>query len=290
MKVSGFTIIRNAINYDYPVVEAVESILPLCNELVVAVGKSDDETLELIKSIKTDKIRIIETVWDDSLRDGGKVLAVETDKAFRAIAAESDWGIYIQADECIHEQYIEPIKNAMELYKDDDNVDGLLLKYLHFYGSYNYVGDSRQWYRREIRVVKNDRQISSYRDAQGFRKSGNKLKVKLIDAWVYHYGWVKSPEKQQDKQQNFNKMWHEDQWIEKKVGDASQFDYSNIDSLSIFKGTHPKYIQPRINQMNWTFDFDPSRKKMGLKNWFLHQIEKVTNYRLGEYKNYKIIN
>ena len=290
MKVSGFTIIRNAINYDYPVVEAVESILPLCNELVVAVGKSDDETLELIKSIKTDKIRIIETVWDDSLRDGGEVLAVETDKAFRAIAAESDWGIYIQADECIHEQYIEPIKNAMELYKDDDNVDGLLLKYLHFYGSYNYVGDSRQWYRREIRVVKNDRQISSYRDAQGFRKSGNKLKVKLIDAWVYHYGWVKSPEKQQDKQQNFNKMWHEDQWIEKKVGDASQFDYSNIDSLSIFKGTHPKYIQPRINQMNWTFDFDPSRKKMGLKNWFLHQIEKVTNYRLGEYKNYKIIN
>ena len=290
MKVSGFTIIRNAINYDYPVVEAVESILPLCNELVVAVGKADDETLELIKSIKTDKIRIIETVWDDSLRDGGKVLAVETDKAFRAIAAESDWGIYIQADECIHEQYIEPIKNAMELYKDDDNVDGLLLKYLHFYGSYNYVGDSRQWYRREIRVVKNDRQISSYRDAQGFRKSGNKLKVKLIDAWVYHYGWVKSPEKQQDKQQNFNKMWHEDQWIEKKVGDASQFDYSNIDSLSIFKGTHPKYIQPRINQMNWTFDFDPSRKKMGLKNWFLHQIEKVTNYRLGEYKNYKIIN
>ena len=60
MKVAGFTIIRNAIKFDYPVVEAITSILPICDEFVVAVGNSDDETLQLIKQIDSPKIKIFE--------------------------------------------------------------------------------------------------------------------------------------------------------------------------------------------------------------------------------------
>ena len=84
MKVSGFTFIRNAITYDYPIVEAIRSILPLCDEVVVAVGNSEDATLQLIQSIDP-KVRIIETVWDDTVREGGRTLALETDKAYAAI-------------------------------------------------------------------------------------------------------------------------------------------------------------------------------------------------------------
>jgi len=62
VKVSGFTIIRNAIKYDFPVVECVSSILPICDEFVISVGKSEDNTLDLIRSIDSKKIRIIETV------------------------------------------------------------------------------------------------------------------------------------------------------------------------------------------------------------------------------------
>lgn len=289
MKVSGFTIIRNAIQFDYPIQEAIESILPLCDELIVALGNSTDETQELIERIDTNKIKIIHTQWDDSLREGGRVLALETDKAKAAIAPDSDWAIYIQADECIHEKYLDTIKDAMQQYKDHPEVDGLLFKYLHFYGSYDFVGDSRKWYRREIRVIKNDSNIKSYRDAQGFRKNGKKLKVKLIDAYVYHYGWVKSPEKQQDKQLSFNKMWHDDQWMEKNIAKTSTFDYSQIDALKRFEDSHPKYIQQRIKRMNWQFDFDPSKKKMQLKDRILHWFEEKTNIRIGEYKNYEEI-
>ena len=64
MKVSGFTFIRNAIKYDYPIAEAIKSILPICDEVVVAVGKSDDETLSLVKGIDP-KVRVIDTVWDE---------------------------------------------------------------------------------------------------------------------------------------------------------------------------------------------------------------------------------
>ena len=98
MKVSGFTFIRNATKFDYPVVEAISSILPLCDDFVVAVGNSDDNTLDLIQSIDKQKIRIIETIWDDSekMKIGGKVFAAETDKAFRSIEMDSDWTFYIQ--------------------------------------------------------------------------------------------------------------------------------------------------------------------------------------------------
>jgi len=289
MKVSGFTIIRNALKYDYPVIEAIESILPLCDEVVVAVGKSDDDTLELIKSIDTDKIKIIKTIWDDSLREGGRVLAEETDKAFQEVAKQSDWAIYIQADECIHEKYIPIIRKEMEAELNNSKLDGLLMKYTHFYGSYDYIGDSRKWYRREIRIIKNNKEIKSYKDAQGFRLNNNKLNVKLIDAYVYHYGWVKNPEFQQAKQQSFNKMWHDDSWMDKNISKADSFDYSEIDSLAKFTSTHPKYLQTRINKMNWTFSFDPTNKKPSLKIRFLKFIEDNTGYRIGEYKNYEII-
>ncbi len=289
MKVSGFTIVRNAIKYDYPIVEAISSILPLCDEVVVAVGQSEDDTLQLIRSISSPKIKIIETIWDDRLREGGKVLADETNKAFAGISADSDWCFYIQGDEVIHEKYLPVIKAAMEKYKDDKEVDGLLFNYTHFYGSYDFTGDSRQWYRKEIRLVRNNKAITSYKDAQGFRKNGEKLNVKQIDASVYHYGWVKPPEAQQAKQQSFNKLWHDDSWMKKNIPDVNEFDYSQIDSLAKFKGTHPQIMQQRINQMNWKFSFDPTQKKLTLKLKFLLFIEKKFGWKIGEYKNYKII-
>jgi len=185
MKVTGFSFIRNAIKYDYPIVEAIKSILPICDDFVVAVGKSEDNTLELIKNIDPSKIRIIETVWDDSLREGGKVLAVETNKAFQAIRDDSDWTFYIQGDEVMHEKYLPVVKSAMEKYLHNKRVDGLLFNYTHFYGSYDYVGASPRWYSNEIRVIRNNKSIYSFRDAQGFRKGYNeKLKVKAIDAYI----------------------------------------------------------------------------------------------------------
>lgn len=289
MKVTGFTIIRNAITYDYPIVEAIQSVLPICDNFVIAVGSSDDATLALIQSIDPDKIKIIETVWDDSLRKGGKVLADETNKAFKAIDDDSDWAFYIQGDEVVHQDYLNNIKNAMLKYKDDSKVDGLLFKYLHFFGSYDYLGSSPRWYPHEIRVIKNNKNIYSYRDAQGFRKDDNqKLKVKAIDAYMYHYGWVKDPQAQQRKQETFNALWHNDEWMEKNVIKAEAFDYSFIDALSQFKGTHPKVIQERIQKMNWTYDHDMSMNKMSIKHRFKLYMREHFNITIG-YKNYKKI-
>jgi hypothetical protein len=290
VKVSGFTIVRNAVKYDYPVREAILSVLPLCDEFVVAVGNSDDATLELIKNIDSNKIKIIETIWDDSLREGGKTFALETDKAFQAIAPDSDWAFYIQADEVVHEKYYDTIREAMVHFKNDKDVDGLLFHYKHFYGSYDYVGESWRWYRREIRVVRNDKDIFSYRDAQGFRKRPNqKLRVKLINAYIYHYGWVKDPRIMKDKQENAARFYRDQDWMEKNTGKANEFDYSQVDSLDIFKETHPSVMKDRIQRKNWKFDHDLSKNSYSIKESFKRLIATLTGHRIGEYRNYKIV-
>ena len=291
MKVTGISFGKNIVKYDYPILEAISSVLPICDEFIVAVGKSEDSSLERIESIKDPKIKIIETVWNEQLREGGKVLADETNKAIKAVSDDSDWIFYIQGDEVVHEQYLAIIKEAMLKYKDDPKVDGLLFNYLHFYGSYRYVADSFNWYRKEIRVIKNRSDIFSYKDAQGFRKEGDKkLNVKAIDAYIYHYGWVKDPITQQEKQKTFHQLWHIGEALEKKVDKSKlEFDYSGIDSLVLFKGEHPKVMEERVKNQNWEFEFDPKDLKLSFKNKLKSNIAKMTGIHLGEYRNYRVI-
>jgi len=291
MKVCGFTFIRNAVKFDFPVVEAINSILPVCDHFVVTVGKSDDDTLPLIQSINPDKITIVETVWDENRREGGQVYADETDKAFDAIPEEYDWCFYIQGDEVVHEQYLLNVKKAMEDNLDKTEVEGLLFKYLHFYGSFDYVGDSRHWYRNEIRVIRNNKKIRSYRDAQGFRKDNIKLKVVPIDAYIYHYGWVRHPKYMQEKV-NAVKAYYgglSDEEAQQKAAEE-EFQYGEKKhSVRKFSGTHPKVMQKRVERLNWDFNPDLVKVKMDLRHSILHWIEKKFGKRLFEYRNYEIL-
>lgn len=290
MKVSGFTFVRNAVQFDYPVLESIASVLPLCDEFIVAVGNSSDATRQLIESIHSSKIRILDTQWDDSLRERGATFALETDKAFRAIAADADWAFYLQADEVVHEKDHAAIRQAMTKYKDDKRVDGLLFNYLHFYGSYDYIGEAYRWYRREVRIIRNDKAIASYKDAQGFRKKPKtKLNVKPVDASIYHYGWVRDPRAMQGKQRSFNHYYFDDQWIEKNIGTAETFDYAGIDALRLFEGEHPAVMQNRIAAMNWKFQHDISLNRFKWKDQLKRAVEKLTGWRVGEFRNYRIL-
>ena len=272
-------------------VEAITSILSLCDEFIVALGNSDDQTEDLIKAINSPKIKIINTVWDDSLRAGGAVFAAQTDIAFNAISTDSDWAFYIQGDECVHEDYLPVIKKEMENNLADTGIEGLLFKYLHFYGSYDYYGQSRRWYRREIRILRNNKSVHSYRDAQGFRLDGRKIRVKLIDAYIYHYGWVKPPAGLKNKLLNFNTFYHDDEWIAENLPVSFEFDYKNADRLIRFTGTHPKVMQKRIAATNWKLEVNLEKLhgQMTLRRRILQKIEDITGWRISEYRNYKIV-
>jgi hypothetical protein len=286
IKVCGFTFVKNAVKLDFPVVESITSALPFCERFIVVLGDCNDGTRELIDSIGSNKIQIIDSVWDESQKSGGRVYALETDKAFQAVPPEYDWCLYMQADEVLHESDYPAIVGAIEKWHEHGNVAGILFKYLHFYGSFDYVGNSRKWYRNEIRLIRNDKSIQSYRDAQGFRKQGRKLSVVPVDATIYHYGWVRPPALMQQKC-NVVKQYYSGEPSENNI---YKFDYEqSFDSLAKFEGTHPQVMKERIEAKNWQINVDTSKIRMKLKYKLLFYIEKHLGIRLFEYKNYKLL-
>ncbi len=289
MKISGFSFVRNAEIFDYPVLESITSLLPICDEVIVAVGKSDDNTLELLQSLQSPKLKIIETVWDDSLRQGGKILAEQTNVALSHCTG--DWCIYLQADEILHEEDYTVILSEIIQADSNGEIEALLFAYRHFYGSYDYLGAGRQWYRQEIRVIRNTGKVISWGDAQGFRKLENgtpeKLTAHRIKARIFHYGWVKHPRIQQRKQLSFHKLWHSDDWMKDNIPNVDEFEYECYE-LERFNETHPRVMQQRIEQSKeWTDRFDSSRlKPKPLRMKITDAIEHLTGWRIGEYKNF----
>jgi len=289
MKVCGFSFVKNAVKFDYPIVEAITSILPVCDKFIVAVGDCNDGSRELIESIGSDKIEIIDTIWDPSLRERGRVLASETNKAFDFIPAEYDWCFYIQGDEVVHEKYLPGIVLSMKKYLDIKAIDGLILHYTHFYGTFDYYADSRRWYRSEIRIVRNNKEIRSWNDAQGFRwKNAKKLTGIFIDATMYHYGWVRPPKLMMNKLEGSKQYWSVDSKHIRTSGKVSEeYKYEEgIDSLKKFRGAHPKVMQARIDALNWHPELSTKKKKFNVRYLVLYYFEKLFNYRPFENKHF----
>lgn len=306
--ISGFTIVRNALLYDFPVKESILSALDFVEEFIVVLGDSDDDTEALIKSIDSPKIKIIYSHWDvEKYKSGGMVYAHQTDIALQACSGE--WCLYLQADEVLHEDAIPIIENACNYYKDNKEVDGFLLKYIHFYGYYDSYIDALHFaYPKEIRIVRNRIDIHSWGDAQSFRiissfdynnywqkENTQKLNCILLDAYIYHYGWCRDPRKMTRKINEQHSL---------TVGELHQqvqpamFDYGNLATLTTFKGSHPLVMQSRIESTDWKqflrYTGERPRglaKKFKLKYRILSFIEnKILGGRMiAGFKNYKQI-
>jgi len=286
VKVSGFTIVRNAVKLDFPVEASIRSILPICDEVVVNVGRSEDDTLELIRSIKDPRIRILETEWDMTRRN--TVLGYETHRAMRACAHQ--WGVYIQADEVLHEDGAEALGDAIQKSDEDHRIEGLLVRYVHFYGGFDTVATHRRWYRREVRAVRlaPELDIRPYQGAQGFRvgPGHRKIRARLTGAEMFHYGWARPAQALREKRDLGRTMYP---WR-----DASESLplLAWMPGLERFKGTHPEVAHRWIGARS----FDPDRvigprrfRWRFLRYYVSTAIERLTGVRVFEFRNYEIV-
>jgi hypothetical protein len=278
MKISGFTLVRNATKLHFPVKESMASALPLVDELVVALGQGDpdDHTEVLIAELDSPKIKVIHTVWDTQLYPYGTVYAQQTDLA-RA-ACSGDWLLYLQADEVLHEQDYPAIRRRCHELIDRPEVEGLLFPYHHFWGDFWHVHQSHCWYRNEILIIRNHPDLHSWGDAQSFRripdfdgknyrqkKNAHKLHVARVDAHIYHYGWVRPPELMQKKQHTADGIHHGTHTAQLKQAHSPHFAYSPLARVPKFKGTHPAVMADWIARFNWA-----------------HQLNYTRHYRPGE--------
>jgi hypothetical protein len=245
VKISGFTFVRNAIVYDYPIKECIDTLLSICDEVVVVVSESEDETVSLIKSINNPKLKVIYSIWDENI--GSNVLSQQTNIAIDNCSG--DWGLYLQSDEVIHEKYYKVIIDSINKSAKDEKIEGLLFDYRHFYGSFKLCHFGRRFYRNEVRAIRLGIGIRSYGDAKGFRKGGRKLYVKRIDAEIYHYGWARHPQKMEQKTYNFHKLWHSNAEFNKVIKkEPGRYNLINNYNLIPFEGTHPYVMSDWIGR------------------------------------------
>jgi glycosyltransferase involved in cell wall biosynthesis len=299
MKVTAFSYIRNGFIYDYPFLESIQSVLPLCDEFIMVIGDSVDGTREAVAALNNPKIKIVDTVWSEEAREKGYIFAQQSNIGLDH--ATGDWAFHIQADEVIHEKDYAAIRKAMTDYLNDKNVEGLLFHFINFFGDYKHYGPSRRFHNKEIRIIRPWKSIRSYRDSQGFRKynnpeafleeKGEKLHVKLIDATVYHYSYTRNPHKQAQKLLEMARRYEKDEAKIQEIAERFKkgFDFSQIDVLEQFKGTHPAIMQTRIQSQDWEFVYDQPKSNMSFKEKVLYAIQKLTGKQLFTYKNYRTI-
>ncbi|HPW62717.1 MAG TPA: glycosyltransferase [Cyclobacteriaceae bacterium] len=298
MTISAYTYVRNGLAMGYPFIQSILSVIDIVDDFVVVLGDSTDGSREAIDALKSPKIRVLDTVWDMQLKTGGKLFAQQSNLGLAEM--KGDWVIHIQADEVFHENDTTKLLDYIKRYDSNPRVEGLLFPFLNFRGDYNHIHTGRKAHRFEIRAFRNNPLIRAYRDSQGFRKfsseeayrqneKGNKLRVVKIDVPVFHYNFVRSPKQMKEKTIFFQKFFHEGEELEKKIRSLQEFDYNQVDKLEKFDGDHPKSMASIIANKDWDFVYDAKKAKISLRHQFLNKIEDWTGYRIGEYKNYKLV-
>jgi glycosyltransferase involved in cell wall biosynthesis len=287
--ISGFTFIKNGISLGYPIKESIESIEPLCKEIIINVGfdnpelKDDDGTYEYLRDHFSDsKYIFFKSWWDPKVSSEGLILSEQTNIALEK--CKGKYCQYIQGDEAIHEDDLVKIENGIKKMEINEEIKGLIFNYLHFYGNVDILKYTRNVYRREVRLIRNHSGIKSWKDAQGFRsKLNTKIKATLIPARVFHYGWARQEQIMNKKVQKFEKLYHGEEF------ENQQFNYERIWGLKEFKETHPKMMNNWIEKNRNSLDIMslPIRNDWRNLGLFLSDtLENLTGYRIGEYKNY----
>ena len=285
MKVSAFTFIRNGQILGYPFLQSIQSVLPIVDEFIVNVGESEDETLALIQSIDSKKIRIIESKWNETMQNRGYVYGQQ--KMIAHFNCTGNWAFYVEGDEVYHEKELDKISQSMKMHLNNSKVEALVFDYYHFYGNKNTYLDSPGWYRSEARIIKNS--LRSYSPDGLFwlildgNKKGRYPKAKHTGAHCYHYGWVRSEEQMNLKSQKVQKYWSNHH---KKI-DYTQKDGSIIKE---YFGTHPEVVKDWLPKSNGLFEVDPnyvlSNKEK--KHRVINKIERIFGLDLSK-KHYKLI-
>ena len=285
MKVSAFTFIKNGQILGYPFLQSIKSILPIVDEFVINVGKSEDNTLEIIKSFSSPKIRIIESKWNDSMQDRGYVYGQQ--KMIAQYNCTGDWAFYIEGDEVYHENDLEQIRKSMEIHLNDSNVEALVFDFMHFYGNTNSFLNSPGWYRSEARIIKNS--IRSYAPDGLFwvvldsNKKGRYPRAKSAGVTCYHYGWARSEDQMNLKSSKVKKYWG---------GEPVKIDYTQMDQTIIqeFQGSHPEIMKDWLSKDDGLYIADSAYKptQKQIKHRLMIKLEKLFGLELSK-KHYKLV-
>ncbi len=265
MQVSGLSILKNAIRFDYPFQESIRSALPLCDEFVVVVGRSEDGTLEAVRTMNEPKLRIVETEWSDKVQPRRHVVAQQTNIGLHM--CRGDWVVYLQANEMLHESSLPALEQTMQRYADDRGVEALVLEFLDFWGDYGHVVPVYPHRFKYVpRIVKPYVGTYAIRDAMGvavfdgFSRKGRYPRAVDTGQDLFRYGNVRNGEVFADKQQNASHL--SDGRGNEPLGKNDLYTIIPRSFVAPYQGSHPAVMAGRVARFGESISLEDPRWRL----------------------------
>jgi hypothetical protein len=234
----GIIFVRNAIQYDYCLAEAVESLREICHEIVMLDVGSDDGTDALVMSLQDRKTKAYlfgRDVWDGL--HGREKLATFQNMALSFL--DTDYYFLLQADEVLHEDSFPFIRKAIET-----NKEGFYVTRLNLWKDCNHVLDVPQERKpcstEIIRLAKTNHFSVGDGESIGCNNASTEF-MEGIKIW--HLGFVRKKEVMIDKIKNMQTGVFEIPY-DPKLDGMKVFDWKawfSEEDLKPITG-HPKFI------------------------------------------------
>lgn len=289
MRISGFTFLRNGVMLNYPFVPSIRSVLPLVDEFIVSLGPCQDDTEARLRTIEDPKLRILKTTWNENIQDRRRVpgFAYGQQKSIALFNCTGDWAFYLEGDEVVHEDDLPKIREAMERYRDDEEVESLLFDYLHFYGNANTIAWSPAWYRAAARIIRNS--IPCWAPKGLFfvvlknPRHGRYPKAAPSGARIFHYGWVRGQEPIQANKDQVAKFWG-------RGRETVQCAEIDPQVLRPFTGTHPAVMKDWLPKAEGLYQPNPDHRLTSRerKHRWMMKLERLFGLELSRKHYYRI--
>lgn len=185
--IGGSVFVRNAVEWDYCIKEAVLSLVPFCDEVIVGDAQSNDGTLDILKELErtTPNVRILENLPWECAKDNARLSMLAN---MVKTELKTDWHFMIQADEAVHEDSIPAIKDFI----DKTNYSGAFVRRWNLWDNFNqYVAlHSKNRPCGDSIVRLGEIQLEAVGDAEGLWC--NECADLTDRIFIFHYGFLRN--------------------------------------------------------------------------------------------------
>jgi len=248
----GSIFVRNAIKYDYCITEAIQSLMPVCNQISILECGSDDGTKELLQKFVRNHNRrrcriILNCDAHFDCASGYTRLAILANLAKSYLS--TDWHFMIQADEVLHEN---SHKSIFDIINFADQFESYHCRRINFYRSpiwrvkYDIPTSDKPCNDHPIRLARIH--LDAIGDAESIENVHDTDSLTdLIN--IHHYGFIRKGPEQIQKASDMLQWFFGDPIIDdrieamKKDGKWDWNSITDISKLTEFSGTHPKAIR-----------------------------------------------
>ncbi len=241
--ISGYTIARNVVRFKYPIREALSTLRPIFDDVVLAYDPyTDDGTDEVVKSLAKDlDLNLHETCWDMSNFDRGLELGVQTDIAMGQ--CRNQWRLYLQLDEAFHEDDVDLIKELPHQAELEDAF-GVDFHRIYFYRDLHTI--RKDWCAQITRLTWGNTHTYSKGDGMSCLPTRFEFDKHLDpDLWMFHYSRIGDPSLISQRIRNMDTFYHEDENLI-SAEDLLDYDFVCREFDNYAKVGGPQEVAPQL--------------------------------------------